>query len=324
MEAAATITQLTSLVIRHARDGVISCLGALKLLQSLSLKFMHLEDPGLYLVAQQCSHLTRLVLSHVSISTPPPDQPQPACSWPALQELQLDTSLPAGFIIKVIPPGAAPLLARLATPTLKVWPGRWPKGLQGASIEMLMDQLTTTQQLAADLSCLAACPAPCQALQLRGNAPKPEQAAQLAAAVALLAPTLTHLSMRFWTEVESQPLEELCMALPLLRSLQLVYGGQPFPAESRLLLLHPSLCQLLLSGSASAEWVKQLLAACDAASAAPRPQGTLTVELPSMGGAELAAAREMWAQLAAKVASPASRVVVTDHEGRDLLAALVP
>jgi hypothetical protein len=149
-------------------------------------------------------------------------------------------------------------------------------------------------------------------------------AAQLTSAVAPLAPTLTHLSLLFYA-LTSQQLEAVCMALPQLRSLSLWEYDQPSvlspTSVSKLYLLHPALCQLLLLGAASAEWVEQLLAACDATSAAARPQGTLTVQLPHLHELELASARQLWAQLAARVTAPASRVVVTDHNGRDLLAA---
>jgi hypothetical protein len=158
----------------------------------------------------------------------------------------------------------------------------------------------------------------------------------LAAAVTPLAPTLTHLSLHTWTAADSQTLEVLCKALPQLRSLSLT--SWPLPAVSPQLLLHPSLCQLLLTGHASsAAWVQQLLDACKAASAAALPQGSLVVQLPHLQEAELAGAQQLWEQLAARNtggwasrlrgqallgargAAAASRVVVTDGKGRDLL-----
>jgi hypothetical protein len=60
-----------------------------------------------------------------------------------------------------------------------------------------------------------------------------------------------------------------------------------------------------------------LLLACALAQAAARPQGTLTVQLMFVNAA---VARQQWARLAAHVATPASRVVVTDGAGKDVLA----
>jgi hypothetical protein len=325
VQAAATVTQLTSLGITTTESLSMSCLGTLTALRSLCLSFVRLEVPGLFLVSQQCISLSKLrLLFDVGIRAPLPNtnQPQPplpSCSWPALLELQLG-SVQAGLVSHVLPtPAAAPLLACLAP--WELWPDSWPRGLQCASISV--GRQAVLEQLAADLRCLAACSVPCQALWLMVNAPQLEQAAQQAAAVAPLAPTLTHLSMSFFAPptLLSEQLEALCMALPQLRSLHLKCESQPLPSVSKLLGLHPSLCQLLLSGPASAEWARQLLLDCDAASATAGPQGTLTVQLPQLQEAELAAARQLWAQLAARVATPASRVVVTDFDGRDLLAA---
>jgi hypothetical protein len=259
---------------------------------------------------------SQLWLYYVAVSAPnQPQPPQAPCSWPGLLELQLD-SVQAGLVSHVLPTlAAASLLARLVP--WAACPDSWPRGLQCASVTG--EQQTAMEQLAADLRCLAACPVPCQALHLVGVH---WQAAQLTSAVAMLAPSLTHLSLYFYNLVP-QHLEALCMALPKLRSLSLADVDHLFlspPSVSKLHSLHPSLCQLLLSGPASAEWVEQLLTACDAAAAAARPQGTLTVQLPHLHERKLAVAQQLWAQLAARVATPASRVVVTDHHGRDLLA----
>jgi hypothetical protein len=197
------------------------------------------------------------------------------------------------------------------------------------------------QSLAANaaLRCLVVCSVPCQALQLSKAWLEPE----LVGLAAQLAPTLTHLSLDDSCEIEPSP-EALCMALPQLRCLQLIFRERycgtsiRWPTVSERLLMHPSLRQLLLSGPASAEWVggwgynqatewvQQLLAACSAVSTAAHPQGTLTVQLPHLCKKELAAARKLWARLAARTSpraktKSASWLVVTDVDGRDMLAA---
>ncbi len=241
--AAATLAQLNSLKLSAfgAAPIILGCLCALTGLQSLSLSGMPLAAPGLSLVAQGCSSLTQLLLCAISISAPLPNQPPlPPCIWPALLELQLNC-VKAGLVSHVLPtPTAAPLLIRLAP--FPEWPDSWPRGLQSSSLSWAVggDQPGMAMaQLAADLRCLAACPVPCQALQLL-CCRVPDTAA-LAAAVAMLAPTLTHLYLDRWREVGAQSLEELCMGLPQLRCLFL---DHPRPTASGL-LLHPSLCQLL-------------------------------------------------------------------------------
>ncbi len=109
VEAAATLTQLTSLVIQSATEPLsMSCLGPLTALRSLDLHAVKLAAPGLSLVAQQCSSLTQLKLSLVGR-----DPFLPPCSWPALLELQL-VRVHEGVVNHVLPtPATASLLARL-------------------------------------------------------------------------------------------------------------------------------------------------------------------------------------------------------------------
>jgi hypothetical protein len=183
-------------------------------------------------------------------------------------------------------------------------------------------------RLAADVRCLAACPVPCQALKLT-LVLNPSARAQLAAAVAPLAASVTHLYLRYEAdeqEHDTDPMEpatvlRLCQALPQLHSLIALSEDSYFSDLSDLLSLHqPTLCSIILAkpDEASRIWVKHLLRACaleQAASARP----PLTVQL-RLHTAELAAARQLWAQLAAR-APKVSQVVVTDSQGRDLLAA---
>ncbi len=101
-----------------------------------------------------------------------------------------------GVISHVLPtPQAAPLLARLAA-FKGYMPRGWPKDMPCASLELTAGtterQQAEVEALAADLRCLAACPVPCQALHL---SLQPQVLLQLAAAVASLAATLTHLSL---------------------------------------------------------------------------------------------------------------------------------
>ncbi len=88
------------------------------------------------------------------------------------------------------------------------------------------------------------------------------------------------------------------------------------------MLHHPSLTLLKLARRLGSDQMGHLLSTC--AQAAARPQGTLTVQLLYV---DAAAVRQQWAQ-AQQVAAhdhvaipPASRVVVTDRTGTDLLAA---
>ncbi len=63
-----------------------------------------------------------------------------------------------------------------------------------------------------------------------------------------------------------------------------------------------------------------LLWGCLAVSMRVSDPHSFTVTLPYLDAAALAAARQLWAQLAGHVVAPVSRVVVTDWMGRDLLA----
>jgi hypothetical protein len=203
-----------------------------------------------------------------------------------------------------------------------------PQGLQRASFSLstyTAEPHETVAQLVADLRCLALCPVPCQVLHLHlflKQCMPLSVEDQVAAAVAELAATLTHLSLSLYLEGGPNPALALCQALPKLRSLKL-YETQ-LSSMAPQLLRNPSLTQLLLRGTADAAWVEHLPLACKAATATPRPQGTLTVQLPTgqKDEAVLAAARQQWYELSAHVVTPASSVVVTDAEGRDLLAAL--
>jgi hypothetical protein len=157
-------------------------------------------------------------------------------------------------------------------------------------------------QLVTELNCLAACKVECQALQLiwrDEEGPPADAAAQLAAALAQLAPTLTHMCLQ-WEKNTAQ----LCQTLPHLRSLVLGAGAKE-PDVAQLLLYHPSLTQLQVYGVASsfkAAWVEHLLLACTVARASDRPQGPLTVQLPPLWTDLLAAAQQQWAQLTAQAA----------------------
>jgi hypothetical protein len=234
--AAAALTQLTRLFLQGDPIINVSCLSALTGLQSLALQGMQLAAPGLSLVAQGCSSLTQLQLRIISMQPPLPGQLPPSqahCSWPAMLELEVWGVLP-GVVSHVLPTSkAAPRLAHLAKSRFAHWPEK-----NGACFKLRVanaeqQQLEDVGQLAADLRCLAACSAPCQALDIyclrpdrlhphnQGQGLTAEAAVQLAAAVAPLAPTLTHLFLNFDGMQQSQASMLIAQALPQLRSLYL-------------------------------------------------------------------------------------------------------
>jgi hypothetical protein len=174
--AAATLTQLTRLLLDTQANPALSslsCLSALTGLQSLRLCRIKLAAPGLSLLAQGCSSLTQLELSNISMQPLPPGPPPPPqipCSWPALLELQLDDMQP-GMVSHLLPtPQAAPLLGRLPAAHVSVntesrMPSSWPRDLQWASFALSAhsaeDRPAKIAQLAADVRCLAAFPVAC-------------------------------------------------------------------------------------------------------------------------------------------------------------------
>jgi hypothetical protein len=341
--AAATLTQLIRLGLT-AQGGnqtlSLSSLSTLTGLQSLSLSQIALQA-GLSRVAQGCSSLTQLKLQLCRMPDPPaehaappgrPPPPQVPCSWPALLELRLWNVQPG--VVSHVLPQSAPLLARLAPPDADDYPARWPKELHQVSWLLQAvgeeQQLAEVAELAADVRCLAACPVPCHALLFcaaySSLPPSAVWPPQLAMAVAPVAVALTHLSLDLLVlhhvdrtgAADSSAILSLCQALPQLHSLRI--GCDPLPDLSALPLHRPPLksisCKSHLLPSDS--WVRHLLCACAVEQAAARPQ--LTVQLPALGAAALAAAKQQWAQLAARVPQ-VSRVVVTDKGGTDLLAA---
>jgi hypothetical protein len=121
--------------------------------------------------------------------------------------------------------GSAPLLARLApaaADNIHPHPASWPTELHQASWYLNANdeegQLAEVKQLAEDIRRLAACPVPCQAVQLLSNGKLlPSVWLQLAVAVAPLAATLTHLSQNLVSDPSA--ILSLCRALPQLHSL---------------------------------------------------------------------------------------------------------
>lgn len=132
---------------------------------------------------------------------------------------------------------------------------------------------------------------------------------------------MTHLSMNcFRSYVSLAAL--LSGALPQLRCLHVQSSGlAALPDISDLVLQSAFLVHLVLKASTEPRhtWVRDLLRACALAGAKVRPQGALKVELLEMEAEALQAAKQLWAQLVASVAAPASVVVVTDFFGADLL-----
>jgi hypothetical protein len=212
----------------HAQ-GNINCLGALTSLQSLSLQGLQLAAPGLSVVAQGCISLKQLQLHQIRMQAPPPPPPpQAPCSWPALVELQLGR-VGQGVVSHVLPTRqAAPLLARLVAPKHIL-----PQELQWTGVEL---QEGEEGQWLAEVD-------------------------QLAAAVAPLAATLTHLSLFLrGEEAEAELVLSLCQALPQLRSLHLDSFAHP-PYLSQLLQHRPPLSSLVWHSCTLPRriWVSHLL-----------------------------------------------------------------
>jgi hypothetical protein len=143
--------------------------------------------------------------------------------------------------------------------------------------------------------------------------------------VAPLSATLTHLSFHFGHQgefMDAAVVQSLCKALPQLHTLAVTQHCEEWPDMSDLPLHRPPLTSIILESGyfvPSDEWVTGMLRACALEQAELRPP--LTVQLPRLDAAGLEAAQQQWAQLTAEVAIPASRVVVTNLWGTDLLAA---
>ncbi len=209
VEAVSKLCKLRALRLEGTASPLsVASLSALTALQSLTLSIMTLSAPGLSPVAHACSGLKQLKLEGVKYQPAAPQAvPQTAlCTWPALVSLQLYW-VGVGVVSHVLPTlTAAPQLAALQDDETQLWSAFI---LSGAAEEQLID----IQRLAADVHCMASYPVLCKALMLQLPTSPLSHWSELAAAVAPLGPTLTHLSLGNYSAAKAPAAMLLCQAL---------------------------------------------------------------------------------------------------------------
>lgn len=142
---------------------------------------------------------------------------------------------------------------------------------------------------------------------------------ELAAAVAPLGHTITHLILEGGVGHADDGQELLQQALPLVQCISImVYSDSSSSCLSDLVLLSPSLKQMDLDADGPSQiWLCDMSVSCVARAA--RPPGTLRVQLPWLESETLQWAKQLWGRLVGQLVGPAS-VVVTDEGGKNLLA----
>jgi hypothetical protein len=206
IEWASRCTQLTKVAVHYDHSDSLAQLAALSRLRSLTLDCGPLQH--LDAVATGCTALTQLHLVDSYVTLPLP-HPNSSCVWPSLQELQLIGVKPGVLSVLLPSRGAAPQLCRILPPqtpheymlyTDQMPPG-WSPTLQYISLcfsyDMDDDALALeVTQLVSDISRMAECQVPCQALRLDVQAHMTSLLPQLASVLSTVQ-TLTHLYI-FW------------------------------------------------------------------------------------------------------------------------------
>jgi hypothetical protein len=194
------------------------------------------------------------------------------------------------------------------------------------------EQLAEIQQLAADMRCMASYPVLCKGLMLRLPTSPLSHGSELAAAVAPLGPTLTHLSLSNYSAAGTPAALLLCQALPRVKDVEVdALPNADLHDVPQLLLRCPSIKALtfhpfLIADDHilhSRQWALDMVKACALAAGAQRPGGQLAVCLPDLPADVLQAAREEWAFLSSYLAASVTSVVVTGPDDIDLLAPAV-
>ncbi len=270
IEWASRCTQLTKVTVAFVR-GSLAPLAALSRLRSLTLYssvLLHLDA-----VATGCTALTQLHLVHSSVTLPLPHPSSSSSSssifWPSLQELQLMHVQPGVLSVLLPSRSAAPQLCRLLPPqtphkyrlyTAQMPPG-WSPTLQYIflclcyhtdDVEQQQQQLQMeVAQLVSDISRMAECHVPCQALRLDFQVHMTSLLPQLASVLSTVQ-TLTHLQIwwerRNFLDIEIVTAMATCSLQLALSIPHLTHLAVRSPLGSRDDPLGVMFQQLLISG----------------------------------------------------------------------------